>query len=134
MAGRSPTVLVDTSVLIDVLHGRAKAIAAVRELAMRGYGLVTSCINVGELYAGMRRGEKSATEQLLAGFERVAVTEDIAKRAGAMVAERRRLGRTHSLDDMVIAATAMEHESAVFTENLKDFDIPGLELYRPEPE
>jgi predicted nucleic acid-binding protein len=38
------------------------------------------------------------------------------------------MGRTHTLDDMMIAATALEYGYTLVTDNPKDFQIPGLAL------
>ena len=58
--------LLDTSVLIDVLrrrHGRRELLA---ELARNGHNLATTALNVAEVYAGMRPEEEAQTEALVA--------------------------------------------------------------------
>lgn len=122
-------VLLDTSVLINLLHRRSDPVALIRELTLRGLELVTSAVNIAELYAGMRQGEEKATGELLSAFKWLPLTPEIARRAGEIVAERRGMGRTHSLDDMMIAATALEHGYALLTDNRKDFEIPGIDLF-----
>jgi len=122
-------VLLDTSVLIDLLHGRAEPSRLVRDLSARGHLLATSYVNIAELYAGMRPGEQSATEELLAALECLPLTPEIARMAGDIVATRRRMGRTHTLDDMMIAATAIESGFALLTANRRDFEIPEIELF-----
>ena len=108
MASARNAVLLDTSVLIDLLHERKELMGLIRDLTMRGFVLATSSVNIAELYAGMRMGEEQATEELLLAFKCLPLTPEIARKAGAIAAARRRIGRTHSLDDIMIAATAIE--------------------------
>ncbi len=122
-------VLLDTSVLIDLLHNRKEPARLIRDLTVRGVILATSSVNIAELYAGMRSGEESATEELIAGLECLPLTSEIARNAGNIVAARRRIGKTHSLADMMIAAAAIEHGYRLLTDNRKDFEIPEVELF-----
>jgi predicted nucleic acid-binding protein len=125
-------ILLDTSVLINLLHRRKEPTRLVRQLSLSGFQLAISTVNVAEIYAGMRSGEEQETEELLSAFPSFPVTEGIAKTAGEIVASRRRIGFTHSLVDMLIAATAVTHGFALLTDNRKDFEIPGLLLFDDE--
>lgn len=128
-APEGKTVLLDTSVLIDFLHGKPTPAALLRKLSMSGITLAVSCITVAELYAGMREGEEAVTEELLSSLDCFPVTEEIARRAGQIRATQRRIGRTFALDDMMIAATAIQFGCRLITDNRKDFEVPGLELF-----
>jgi predicted nucleic acid-binding protein len=119
-------------VLINLLHRRTEPARLVRQLSLSGFQLAISTVNVAEIYAGMRSGEEQETEELLSAFPSFPVTEEIAKAAGEIVASRRRIGFTHSLVDMLIAATAITHGFALLTDNWKDFEIPGLLLFDDE--
>jgi predicted nucleic acid-binding protein len=123
------TVLLDTSVLINLLHGKREPTALLRDLASRGVNLAVSCITVAELFAGMRENEQTATEELLSTLDCLPVTPEIARLAGLIRAAQRRLGKTFALDDMMIAATAILHDSQLITDNRKDFDVPGVKLF-----
>lgn len=129
MASDRKAVLLDTSVLINLLHGCKEPAALIRDLTLRGFALATSAVNVAEIYAGIRQGEEAATEELLSGLDCLPLTAEIGKRAGNIITNRRRVGRTHSLDDMMIAATAIECGYLLMTDNRKDFEIPELELF-----
>jgi len=124
-------VLLDTSVLINLLRKSSRHMKLIDELLQNRFTLVTSSVNVAELYAGLREGEEQVTEDLLAGMLQLPLTPKIAQMAGEMTAARRRIGRTHELDDMMVAATAIEHAYPLFTDNRKDFLIPGLVLWPP---
>jgi predicted nucleic acid-binding protein len=122
-------ILLDTSVLIHLLHGHKEHTAIVRDLTLRGFILATSSINIAEVYAGMRKGEESATDELISGLESLSLTPKIAMKAGKISAARRRIGKTHPLDDMMIAATVIEYDYTLFTDNRKDFEIPEVDLF-----
>lgn len=122
--------LLDTTVLIDLLRARNERRALLAGLVESGHTLATSAMNVGEVYAGMRMGEEEKTEGLLANLELVPMTADIARRAGKLKAEWARKGQTFSLPDMIVAATAIHHGATLMTDNQKDFrHIPELKLY-----
>ncbi len=59
------------------------------------------------------------------------VTEDIASRWGVLSAARQLKGTPLSVADGLIAATALEHDLAVVTRNVKDFAGLGLTLINP---
>ena len=130
MASEQTRVLLDSSVLINLLRNRLEATRLVRDLIVRGFILATSSVNIAEVYAGMRTGEEAATDELISGLECLPLTSEIARKAGNIVAIGRRKGRTHSLDDMMIAATAIESGCALLTDNRRDFEIPEIKLFR----
>jgi predicted nucleic acid-binding protein len=122
--------LLDTTVLIDLLRGRENYRTLLADLVKSGHTLVTAAINVAEVYAGMRPNEQGRTEFLLASVDCFPTTHAVARRAGNLKREWAARGRTLSLPDMIIAATALEHDLVLMTENRKDFQmIRGLELY-----
>lgn len=128
MTASAPNVLLDTSVLINFMHGKPKARALLRDLGLRGVTLAVSCITVAELYGGIRAGEEKATEKLLSSLDVFPVTFEIAREAGLIRSTQRRLGKTFAIDDMMIAATAILHGCVLITDNRKDFEIPRIVL------
>ena len=127
-AATAKGVLLDTSILIELLRSNAKVQAGVSSLLESGYVVATSVVCVAELYAGMRKSEEAATGQLVAALDCLPITLSIAQTAGNIKSSRARTGRTHGVVDMMIAATALEFGYPVVTENRRDFEIPGLEL------
>ena len=125
--------LLDTTVLIDVLRARAQRRQLLAELVEAGHTLATTAINVGELYAGMRAGEEARTEALLGNLACYAITERIARKAGTLKRDFRQQGITLSLTDMIVAATAMEENLTLMTDNRRDFPMPELKLYPLQP-
>jgi predicted nucleic acid-binding protein len=121
--------LLDTTVLLDALRARQNRRSLLAELVAGGHVLATAAINIGEVYAGMRRGEESRTEAFLSSLDCYPLTGSIARRAGSLKSAWARKGRTLSLADMMVAATALEHGLSLMTDNRKDFPLPELNLY-----
>jgi predicted nucleic acid-binding protein len=126
---RTPGILLDTTVVIDVLRNRNQRRQFVADLINSRQTLVTSTVTIAEIYAGIRSGEEQATRKLLSDLDWFPVSAVIAERAGELKASFRRQGQTRSITDMIVAATALEHGFIVATDNRKDFQIPGLMLY-----
>lgn len=121
-------IVLDTSILIELLRSNSRIQAGIDALLDHGYAMATSTACVAELHGGLRAGEEDMTGLLLGTLDCLPVTFAIAARAGDMKASRSKIGRTHGIVDMMIAATAMEFGYAIATENKRDFEIPGLEL------
>jgi predicted nucleic acid-binding protein len=121
--------LLDTTVLLDVLRARQNRRSLLAELVAGGHLLATAAINIGEVYAGMRRGEETRTEAFLSSLDCYPITGAIARRAGSLKNAWAHKGRTLALADMMVAATALEHGLSLMTDNRKDFPIPELNCY-----
>ena len=124
--------LLDTTVLLDVLRARQNRRSVLAELVTAGHLLATAAINIAEVYAEMRPGEEAATEPFLSSLECYPISGSIARRAGALKSAWARKGRTLPLADMLIAATALEHSLVLMTDNRKDFPLPEL-TFHPLP-
>src|SRR5271169_1420806 len=109
--------LLDTSVLIDVLrrrHGRRELLA---ELARSGNTLATTALNVAELYAGMRPEEEARTEDFLDALDCYELTSAAGRLAGSLKNKFARKGRTLTLADTIVAAIAMQQRCTLVTDN-----------------
>jgi predicted nucleic acid-binding protein len=127
--------LIDTDWIVDVLHGQEQATQTLLELASSGLAL--SMMTYGELYEGAyyARDPESALAGLRDFLEgkdilplTLAIMERFAIVRGALPRPiRRQLGDM----DILIAATALEHDLTLLTRNRRDFQhIPGLTLYQ----
>lgn len=118
------TVLLDTSVVIDILRGAAPAIAYARGLPEPP---ICSEITRVEVARGLRSSERRATERLFAALLWVPVDEPIARRAGELGRRFRRSHQGLATADLVIAATVEELALELATINVRHFPmIPGL--------
>lgn len=109
--------LLDTDVFIDHLRGAERL-----ELSGHSYSVITRC----ELFAG-RDDAESDVRRLLASHHQVAVSAEIAERAG-------RIRRSVRIDtpDALIAATALVHGHVLVTRNIKHFsNVPDLRIEGP---
>lgn len=116
------TVLVDTSILIDLLRGNPEAAAVLQE-ALDDGPLHASEITRLEVLAGMRPKEQSATRALFRAFVWHPVDERIAEVAGEL--GREWLPRNRGIDsaDLAIAATAFSLGVRLLTKNVKHFPM-----------
>jgi len=129
--------LLDTTVYVDI-HGRggakrrAEAEAIMRELVRRGETLVTSRINVAEMYIGVELGDHPAEERkaLVDYLTWISVIEfdDAAARQFARVrAMLQRSGKLVGDMDMLIGGVALANGHSVVTRNVEHFAaMPGL--------
>jgi predicted nucleic acid-binding protein len=123
------TYLADTSVLIDVLRGVPDRVERLKRLVEAGHVLACSAITVAELFAGMRPKERASTVGLLDSLEHFDVTRPIAERAGLLRSEWAKKGRTLSIPDLLIAATAISQGLILITDNARDFPMKELALH-----
>jgi len=93
---------------------------------------------LGELHAGFRAGSRAADNvAVLAEFRRqpgvmvIDITDNVAERYGAVVAELRRQGTPIPTNDIWIAATALEHGGRVVAYDDHFGRVPGLLVESP---
>jgi predicted nucleic acid-binding protein len=125
--------LLDTSVLIDVLRRRQGRRELLAELAREGHILATTALNVAEVYAGMRPEEEPQTAAFLDALECYDLTVAAGRLGGRLKNEWGRKGRTLTLADTLIAATALGNGCVLMTDNRRNFPITELRSY-PMPE
>jgi predicted nucleic acid-binding protein len=122
------TILLDTSVILDHLNGRAHRTEHLDRLLEQGHLLACCPVNITEVYAGMRPDEEEKTKAFLESLEFVPVTAEIAARAGFLRRDWRQKGLTLSYSDVTIAAVALSRRLPLLTDNRKHFPMPELEL------
>lgn len=119
MSTPEPRLLADTTLLVDLLRGRAEAL---EYLAGRTERVSISALVVAELFAGVRPADELAVNRLLTLFDVFPVSPRSAQLGGVY---RRRYGPTHgtSLIDALIAATAQIHGCRLVTHNRRHFPM-----------
>ena len=120
--------LLDTTVIIDVLRDRKGRRTLLADLVRAGHSLSTSALNVAEVYGGIRSGEEARTEAFLEGLDEYELGSRTARGAGKLKLTWAKKGRTISLADAIVAAIAIEQGCALLTDNRKDFPMPELGL------
>jgi predicted nucleic acid-binding protein len=121
--------LLDTTVLIDVLRRRNQRREFAAELVRAGHVLSTSMLNMAEVYAGMRPSEELDAEALFASLQLYELSGQSARLAGEMKNAWSKKGRTLTLADAIVAAVAIEQGCQLLTDNRKDFPMPEIQLY-----
>ena len=130
---------VDTNVLLDLLGrgGRQAHLRARRrmdELEATGEDLVTTRLNLAELYVGVHLAaaperELAAISDLSADFDVLEFDDGAARAFGRIQAYLRRRGTPIGDMDTLIAAIAMANGHGLVTSNTRHFAaIPGLTL------
>jgi len=131
--------LIDSDVLIWHLRGHQPTVQLLRTLVQKSrqeevvLPLGCSVISVFEVWAGMRRGEKAATERLLSSLERYPVDEVIAKQAADYYQAFVKQGVTLHIADLMIAATALEYQLTLVSYNYDHFPMEGIRIHTPMP-
>ena len=121
-------VLLDTTVLIDLLRGRPGAQR--RLLALRAAGDTghVCAINVEETARGLRPTEHPAAQRLFAGLRLVALGAAEGWQAGEWRKAFASRGRTLAQADCLVAAAARSIGARLATGNPKDFPMQELNV------
>lgn len=135
------TYLLDTNVVSLLLRDDTdKAVQGVVQALPKDFTFL-SAITIGEVQRGISRlpTGKRRTE-LEDWFIRIqemyadvilAITRDTALIWGELTAHTQAIGYTIKAPDLLIAATALEHDLTVVTRNVKDFAPTGVSLLDP---
>lgn len=121
--------LLDTSVLIDVLRARKGRKEMLAGFLQAGHTLSTTSLNVAEVYAGMRPHEEPVTDALFLELECHELTCSAGRTAGKFINEWRQKGRTLELPDTIVAAISIEKKCVLLTDNRKDFPMREVQLF-----
>lgn len=120
-------VLLDTTVLIDVLRGRP-VLARLRQLRDRADVAATSAVNVEEVVRGLRPSESAAAGRLFDGLLTVPLDRSVGERAGAWRRDYAHRGTTLSQADCLVAAAALATGGRLATGNPRHFPMPELQV------
>lgn len=127
--------LVDTDRVTDWLVGRPDATELLARLSLDG--LSVSLITFGEVYEGIYFGRDSRASER--GFRRFLLEVDVLPLSRAIMqrfaqvrGDLRRRGQLIGDTDILIAATAIQHDLTLLTRNTRHFErIANLKLYQP---
>ena len=112
--------LVDTNIIIDFLRGDSKA----KEFIINNVDEIKiSVVSVSELYAGVRgKREEEQLKNFLNSFETLVLDYNISVEAGYL---KNKYYKSHNagLADCMIAATSMQHDLTLVTDNFKHFPM-----------
>lgn len=123
--------LLDTNILIRCLRKTVGYRELLTTLAASDW-LTISAMTRFEVIRGMRDHERESTFDLLNSLETLTVSAEIADAAGEIVRTGRTKGFSHEDADVVIAATAMQHNLALVTTNARHFSMHNLVVYEAD--
>ena len=121
--------LVDTDIAIDFLRQREYAQQLLENWAVEGLLSISTLTHL-EIYQGMKSSEEGATNAFLDGLISIAVDIPIARRAGKMLGELRSKGLTIGIADAIIAATAIQINAPLLTNNVEHYPFAELKIVR----
>jgi tRNA(fMet)-specific endonuclease VapC len=124
--------LIDTDWVIHYLNGREDIVQRLDELQEQGLGL--SMISLAELYEGIfystdPNGNERALQDFLQGVDVVGIDEETCQVFGRQRGRLRAAGKTVGDFDLIIGATALQHNVILLTNNRRHFElVEGLQL------
>lgn len=122
------SILLDTTVLIDVLRGRRGTVERLRALRRHGEVPFTTPINVEEIHRGLREAERIPATRLFDGLRIAPIGRTQGAQAGDWRRDHASNGMTLTQADCLIAATAVTLGVPLATGNPKDFPMPELDV------
>lgn len=120
--------LLDTTVLIDLLRGRPSARARIEALRASGDTPYVCAINVEETVRGLQPSEEDAARALLGGLRLVPLGDAEGWLSGESRRSYAARGRTLSQADCLVAAAALSIGGRLATGNPKDFPMAGIDV------
>lgn len=124
--------ILDTTFLIDLLRNEKSAAAKARELDAANAPILTTAVNVFELWQGIGIKNKERRERILELLSSLSLLDldfKSAKRAGEIYSKLRNKGKAIDPEDSMIAGIALQHGETILTRDVSHFGrIPGLRL------
>ena len=121
-------VLLDTSVLIDLLRGRERAADRLRRLHKGGDTPHVCVVNVEETVRGLRAHEVPYAMELFAGLGLAPLGRAEGGRAGEWRRDFAAAGTTLAQADCLVAAAALSVGGRLATGNPKHFPMKELDV------
>jgi len=119
-------VLLDTTVVIDLLRARSEARRRLAALRTAGDAPYVCAVNVEETVRGLRPREHAQARGLFHGLRIAPLGATEGWQAGEWRREFARRGRTLAQADCLVAAAALSLGGRLATGNPKDFPMPEL--------
>jgi predicted nucleic acid-binding protein len=119
-------ILLDTTVLIDLLRGGDDANRRLAALRAAGDDPYVCAVNVEETVRGLRPREHASAERLFAGLRIAPLGAAEGSRAGEWRREYARRGKTLAQADCLVAAASHAIGGRLATGNPKDFPMQEL--------
>jgi tRNA(fMet)-specific endonuclease VapC len=125
---------VDDDHVADYLKGQRRAVEFLDELLPEG--LAISIITYAEVYEGIYYGQErtrheTGFREFLDGVTVLGITRSVARQFAILRGDLRAKVQLIGQTDLLIAATAIQHNLTLVTRNIKDYQrIPNLKMYQ----
>ncbi len=121
-------ILLDSDVIIAWLRGYEPFAEVIPQLVAEGRVLAWTPVSVAEIYAGVRKGEEKAIENLFIVLETLPISGEIGREAGRYLHS---YSKSHSVElgDALIAATARVTGMSLWTLNRKHYPMKDIQFY-----
>ena len=129
-------VCLDTSFLVDLLRGKEDVRTMLDILQERAEEMSVATPSIMELSKGASLGnnpleEKEKIQRLFSSLLVLNFDRECAVKAGEIEADLRKKGQMIEIEDIMIAAIALQHGESLVTRNIKHFEkIEGLKIER----
>lgn len=120
--------LLDTTTLIDYLAGQQAVVNLVKGLTSQGHMLGVCCINIAELYSGLKKDKWQQCDRLVNNLFYYELTLEISKMAGCYRSNFARHGVTLSTADTIVGATTIANQAVLITANKKDYPMDEINI------
>lgn len=120
--------LLDTTVLIDLLRGRSGATSRLQSLFAAGDVPYACAVNVEEVVRGLRPADHQPTRRLFAGLRLAVLGTSEGWQAGEWRRQFAARGVTLSQADCLIAAAALSIGGRLATGNPRHFPMRELQI------
>lgn len=120
------SVLLDTTVVIDLLRGRPEAARRLRALRDAGDRAYVCAVNVEETARGLRPADEEPARRLFAALRIAPLGEPEGWQAGEWRRRFAAQGRTLAQADCLVAAAAVAIRARLATGNPRDFPMGEL--------
>ena len=121
-------VLLDTTVIIDLLRGRGDALRRLEALRRAGDVPYVCAINVDETVRGLKLSENDPARAFFGGVRIAPLGLSEGWQAGEWRREFAQQGRTLAQADCLVAATALSLGGRLATGNPKDFPMHDVRV------
>ena len=121
-------VVLDTSIVIDLLKKAPVVVARFLALTDGGVRFLISPIVVAEVYAGAFEREHKDVEALFDLCERIEMPSSTGRAAGLYAKRFAKAYQGIALEDYLLAATAQAYRCPLWTHNRKHFPMDDVEM------